>query len=116
MQVLDMLIAMVAILPKRLVNDSLQMAGQSRRHLPKLRRIVLEYRADQVKMAFPVERAFAGKKLEHHDTETKYIAARIYLFAAGLLRRHIGSRAQDHSRQCIDKRPRRILARRQPAR
>ena len=96
-----MLISMVAVLPQGLLDDPFELARHPGRQLPGRRRLVLKYRARQLHMAFALEWEFTGKKLIHHDAQTKDIAAGIHLAATDLFRRHIGNGSDKHARLSV---------------
>jgi hypothetical protein len=59
-------------------------------------RVLVQHGADGVGGGLADERSFAGEQLVEHDAERPDVGALVDGSAAGLLRRHVGRRTEDH--------------------
>ena len=111
------LVAQVAVLLERLLQDARRAPAARRRHLAERRRIAVEDGVEDHRRRVARERQRAGRHLVQHRAEREQVGARVGELPARLLRRHVAHRAHRRARRSSARRGARLrLASRAPRR
>ena len=88
----------LAVLRQALADDAVERRRRERRRHGHRRRVALEDRPDDARLAAALEGAPAGHHLVEHGAEREDVAARIDVAPLELLGRHVEQRAEDRAR------------------